>query len=147
MSWLRPFMILACALSAVGMVGCGPPPTGEVSGKITIQGQSPNIKGLAISFIGANGQMVGAPINEDGTYRASGIPAGEAKIGFIFAPGPGATGAESKQRFKDKGDPKGGKSPEVAVNPIPQALRDGSTSKLSVTVVANKNTVFDYDVK
>jgi hypothetical protein len=146
----RDLVFLAFVGSTGGALGCGGgrPPTGEVSGKILIMGESPKIKGLHISFIAPSGRIVGAPINEDGTYQAD-VPAGEAKIGFIFVSPGTEHGAQKKNRFPGKGAPDGPvqASQETVPNPIPEPLRDGSTSNLRVEVVAGQKQVFDYDVK
>jgi hypothetical protein len=140
----RDVLVLACLGSAAGIMGCGPPPTGGVSGKITIKGDSPNMKGLQISFIAPNGRIVGAPINEDGTYQVTDVPVGEAKIGFLYSPP--EPESKVKSRFPGKGATKP-QAQEEAPNPIPESLRDGSTSNLTVQVVAGQNQAFDYDVK
>jgi hypothetical protein len=144
---VRRLLLLASLGAALGFVGCGGrTPTGEVSGKITIMGESPRMKGLQISFIAPNGRIVGAPINEDGTYRASDVPVGEAQIGFIYTPPAMEQGSQGKKRFPGKGDPDA-QVPEEAPNPIPEPLRDGSTSNLTVRVLAGQNQAFDFDMK
>lgn len=130
-----------------GAIGCGPPPTGGVSGKITIKGEAPKLQGLEITFIAPSGQIVGCPIDEEGNYSATGVPAGQVKVGFSFTR-PNAAPSKEKSRFPGKGDAKGNAEPAHDMkNPIPERLRDGSTSNLTVEVLSGKSQPFDYDIK
>ena len=82
---LRYIAVLAFACSVAVMAGCGPAKT-EVSGTIKINGKAPNVKGLEIVFLGADGNLAAATINADGAYTASNVAIGEAKISFAFLP-------------------------------------------------------------
>jgi hypothetical protein len=143
---VRSIFFLSTGL-CLGIVGCGPPLPGEVAGRITIKAEAPKIKGLHISFIGRDGQIVGAPIDEEGNYRATGVPAGEAHVSFIFTP-PGGSSVNKKNRFPGKGEAQGKVEPSADVeNPIPKELRDGSTSNITVEVMSGRCQPFDYDIK
>jgi hypothetical protein len=108
-------------------------------------GHPPAIHGLQISFLAPNGRIVGAAIQEDGTYKARGVPVGEAKVGFLFVPPGVEPGGLKTNRFRGKGAPEAPK--EDVASPIPESLRDGSTSNLSVQVVAGRNQEFDFDMR
>jgi hypothetical protein len=141
----RDLLLIACVGTSAAIMGCGRQPTGEVSGKITFVGHPPEIQGLQISFLAPNGRIVGAPIKEDGTYKATGVPVGEAKVGFLFVPSGVEPAGPRTKRFPGKGAAEAPK--EAAPSPIPESLQDGSTSNLSVKVVAGQNQVFDFDMR
>jgi hypothetical protein len=78
--------------------GCGPrvTPTGEVYGKVTVNGQAVTAGNVKF-FPEAGGEPVGTALSPDGTYRATGVPVGRAKVaietisfkGHITPPPPG----------------------------------------------------------
>jgi hypothetical protein len=148
----RYALLLACVCAAVAVSGCGASKA-DVSGTIKIQGQAPKLQGLQLTLLGGNGAIVSAPINPDGTYKAIDVPVGEVKVAFIYfpqlaspTPGKGKLPQAGPQGAPPvKGDVSGTAKPETK-NPIPEPLRDGSTSKISFRVVSGNN-VFDYDVK
>jgi hypothetical protein len=138
-------------LASLGLAGCSTP-TAEVSGTITIKGKPPNLKGLEIGFLDRNGRLVTAPINRDGTYKAVGVPSGEAMVSLIYVPSSQEPTPSQGKRRLTRPDVQGsslpkGPSKEMLKNPIPQHLSDGSTSKLSFKVVPGPNNVFNYDVQ
>jgi hypothetical protein len=126
-------LVLAFLLSA----GCGPP-SGTVSGKVTIAGQT--IPGGSVSFVPPNGKGTQiSEIAEDGTYTVRNVPVGKAQIivetksaAPPSAPGgvrmnmpagaPNAPGADAGKRY-------------VA---IPEAYSSAETSGLSYEVKAGK---------
>src|SRR3954468_22719081 len=117
---LRVLLVLASA----GVSGCSTPLC-QVSGKITIAGKTDEFKNLRIVFLGRDGHLIYAPLNEDGSYRAANVPAGEVKTAILYIPPvppgtvhPARPGEDFKQIRK-------------APNPIPGPLRDPSTSKLT----------------
>ena len=136
--------------------GCGGGPPGDVSGTVKLRGQAPKLAGLEIVFQSDDGSLVAAPIREDGTYKAEGVPAGVAKVFFSSTSEEAAReGLNTKQgggRLKKPGgDKKGTPPPKLdgvypKTNPIRQELREASTSKLTVTVASGKGTTFDYDL-
>jgi hypothetical protein len=144
----RPVLILAGAALLCGAAGCGRKSggTAEVSGTIKIKGKAPNLKGqLEISFLGPDGRLASAPIGENGTFTCPDVPVGDVHVGFIYVPAgikeKGRTGAIMPTR---DGEPK---IPPPLPNPIPDEMRDASTSKVIITVKAGEKNVFDYDVR
>ena len=145
----RLILLLMCIGATVSVAGCGNS-TSEVSGTITLKGGPPNFKGLDIGFLGSNGRLVTAPIGTDGKYKAVGVPVGEVQVNFIYTP-PASASGKGKPRLLRPG-PNGAPpppNPDMAqsYNPIPQHLREGSTSKLSCKVVSGPNNVFNYDIQ
>jgi hypothetical protein len=136
----RCWLLLLLALPLVAALGCGPG-VADVKGTIKLNGQPPQLKGLEIAFLSPRGKLVTAPIQSDGTYVASGVPAGDAKISFVFAPP--VDGVDPKKRRLVKPTDT---RPTPPANPIPVPLRDASTSQLSLKVASSGN-VFDYDIK
>jgi hypothetical protein len=136
----RSVLLLACACAVVGAWGCSPSVT-EVSGTIKIKGQPPNVKGLEINFLGADGRPASAQINPDGTYTATDVPTGDVKVCFVHVP---AGGGGRRSLTKPGQDDVPSVEPK---NPIPDALRDTTTSKISVKLLAGQKNVFDYDMK
>ncbi|HEY1377335.1 MAG TPA: hypothetical protein VGF55_11105, partial [Gemmataceae bacterium] len=67
----RSVIPLALLLAA----GCGAPPPGSVSGRVTLDGTP--VGGGFISFISPSGVVVTARIDADGTYTAAGVTPGE----------------------------------------------------------------------
>ena len=64
------------------LAGCGggPPPTGEVYGKVTTPAGKPVTAGIVKFFPESGGEPVLTSLLPDGTYRATGIPLGRAKV-------------------------------------------------------------------
>jgi hypothetical protein len=138
----RPVLLLAgaCFLGVAG--GCKGPKT-EVSGTIKLNGQPPRLKGMEITFLAKDGRMASAPVNEDGSFTCSGVPLGEVRVGFPYFPAEAA-----KARGKGAGPPKPGVEPKPGhplPNPIPEKLRESSTSPVVFQVEPGKP--FDYDIK
>lgn len=152
----------ACSLVGLGLFvvlsGCGEPARTDVSGTIKLHGQPPKFTGIEVMFIHPNGMQVSAPVHEDGTYKAEGVPSGEVMVCFAYiTPEAAQQGAEFKAgqggRLKKPSDKpetpklKAPGTPGPATSPIPVPLRDTSTSKLTFKVEAGKPNVFDYDIK
>src|SRR6185369_11648653 len=108
-----------------------------VKGTVKLNGKPPDVKGLDIAFLSTKGKLVTAPIQSDGTYTATGVPLGEAKISFVFAPPMEGVDAK-KRRLVKPNDPT---RPPPPTNPIPVPLRDASTSRLSLNVAAGSGNV------
>lgn len=143
-------LLWTCTAAAAAAGGCAEPKA-EVSGTITFRGQAPNLKGLDIGFLGGNGRLVTATINDDGTYKAIGVPVGEVAVSFIYSP-LDPEQVQKKSRLIRPGPNGPPAVPNAAMNPasknpIPVPLRDGSTSKLTFKVAPGPNNVFNYDVK
>lgn len=149
-----PLVLGACAL--IGLSGCGNPAPADVSGTIKLRGQPPKYTGIQVVFAHPNGVLVAAPVAEDGTYKAEGVPPGEVQVSFVYiTPEAAKQGAEMKAgaggRLKKPGDTGAVKvkvpgTPGPATSPIPDHLRDGSTSKLTLKVESGKPNTFDYDI-
>jgi hypothetical protein len=141
-------LVLAGCCTLAGVTGCSfSGPVETVSGTITIAGEAPNLKGMEIAFLYVDGRIVKAPVNEDGTYEAGGLRAGEVQVGFIYFPLVQAR-ARGKPRLPMPGkdpSPSGGGPPPLD-NPIPGPLRDPSTSKIAFTIESGKPNVFNYDI-
>ena len=143
MSRLCAVRSTACLAFAIVMAGCAQPPA-EVTGTIKLKGQSPNMQGLQIVFMSSDGCMAAAEIAEDGTYKAD-VPVGEARVGFSYA------SPQTKARPRLVRPTEGGKPssppPNSGKDPIPQALRDPTSSNVTVTIVRGQPNVFNYDIK
>lgn len=135
--------VAALALAATVLAaGCAEAPkVGEVTGKVTIKGKAPNIEGLAINFLGADGQPATFPVALDGSYQATGLLAGPSKVGFSV-PGSGGGAAAGKPAPGTKAAP----PPKAAKPPIAEQYHDPNQSNLNVTVVSGKSTPFDIDL-
>ena len=67
---------------ALLLTGCGGKPkveTAPVSGKVTVKGAAP-APGTTIKFIGSDGNEVSTIVASDGSYTATGVAVGEAKV-------------------------------------------------------------------
>jgi hypothetical protein len=149
------FLLGACVLS--GSTGCGSPVKTDVSGTVKLNGRPPKYTGIQVVFQHPDGTLVTAPVAEDGTYKAEGVPSGEVKVCFAYiTPEAAQQGAEAKAggtRLKKPGGekdapkPKAPGTPGPSISPIPEPLRDVSTSNLTFKVEAGKANTFDYDIK
>jgi len=137
-------LLLAFGCTAAGLTGCVPTPT-EVSGTIKLKGQAPTVKGLEICFMAADGRTFSAPIKSDGSYTVNEVPSGDAKVTFTYVP-PSAS-APPKSRLAKPGAAEAHRASKDPPNPIPTPLRDASTSKLTVNLVAGQRNDFSYDIK
>src|SRR5438552_3696687 len=101
------------------------PSSGDVAGAVKLNGQRPDLKGLEIAFVAANGRLITAPIDTDGKYKATGVPPGNVLICFVFTPpGDPAAASDKKRRLIKPGETG---SPSQKDNPIPLPLRDTGT--------------------
>lgn len=76
--FIRTLAFGFASFAALALCGCGDP-TGEVSGKVTYNNVV--VKGGSVTFINTSGKpSVSTQIGEDGSYTASNVPYGEAKI-------------------------------------------------------------------
>jgi len=141
---VRFALLLACFCASAALLGCGGgSSTAEVTGKITINNQAPGVKGIQVSFHGEKGQIITAPLKEDGSFVAEEVPVGEVKVGFVFVQ-PGLTPVKGRRSLKKADEETTVKS---VPNPIPEQLRDFTTSNITVKVEAGKSNVFNYDIK
>jgi hypothetical protein len=164
------------ALSMFSMVGCGGGiERGDVTGRITIHGQSPGFSGLRLSFLGPDGVPVMATVGEDGSYRVIGVAAGEVRVAVIWTdpdhkvlntpdrskravdlakhandPEDKVKLGQAKNKLQEVREMKKAQKEAAkaqAKSPIPAALADHKTSGLRLTVVPGKPNTFDHDVK
>jgi hypothetical protein len=155
---LRLLPALAALGLPVGAAGCGEGARADVTGTIKLHGQPPKFTGIEVLFVHPNGTQVSAPVHEDGTYKAEGVPPGQVGVCFVYiTPEAAQMGAEAQaggggRKLGKPGDAPAPKvkargSPGPKTNPVPEPLREASTSKLTVNVPSGKSTTFDYDIK
>jgi hypothetical protein len=101
--------------------------TGIVEGKTTFNGQP--LKGGTISFHIADGTMVTTKIKADGTFRATSVPVGKARVTIE------TESAKPKEKNKDA----------TMYVKIPQKYAGANTSGLEVVVAAGKQTT-DFEL-
>ncbi|AMV29612.1 hypothetical protein VT84_34780 [Gemmata sp. SH-PL17] len=117
-------------LAGLGVLGCGSKtPTGEVYGTVTYKNAP--VSAGTVKFIPEKGEPVSADLGPDGTYRATGVPAGKAKI------------AIETIRFKNLTPPPAGMAkmmggPKMHYVPIPDKYEKAETTDLSVDVIDGK---------
>ena len=142
----RLMLVVAFSCVIAGLTGCAPARS-EVAGKITLKGQAPKMQGLEVVFTASDGSTKSAPIAEDGSYKATDVPTGEAKVSFGYL-APGLAANKDKRRmFKGTDKDKAPKAQVTAKNPIPKSLQEASTSNITTPVVAGKVNEFNYDIK
>ncbi len=100
--------------------------TGEVSGKVTFNGEP--LPGGMVTFIPENGKAEGVRIAEDGSYKVTNIPVGPVRITVttqapVKFPG-------SKEPFEPLGK----------YVPIPARYREAETSGLALEVKKGSQT-------
>lgn len=141
------FSALAVATLLLG--GCvqgGPSgPTGTVSGKVTVAGQSAPA-GVSITFMSTGGPVATGQTEADGTYRLAvagnpNVPATEYKV---MATAPAAP--EMSQAEIDKVMSGGSPPPAAPSATIPAKYASTNTSGLSFTVKEGPNTI-DIDLQ
>lgn len=130
-------------LALVAAIGCGG--TTNVSGKVSYQGK-PVVYGSVV-VVGADGVPKGGPIQPDGSFQASGVKIGPAKIA-VSSPQPPGFGGAKKARTSSRDDPDDrapadagiSASPEVlkAWVPLPPKYADPQKSELTATIQAGQ---------
>jgi len=133
-----PRRLFVAFVVAGAVIGCGEPvpKTGTVSGTVLVAGK-PLRSGL-IGFIPADGRVVQADIQVDGTYKAENVPVGEAIV--VLNPAPG-DGAAVQKRIKETNE-----MPPPVQSPIPKKYNDPATSDLRFNVQVGSNQ-FSPDVR
>jgi hypothetical protein len=129
-------------LLLVSALGChrAPPPTGEVSGRVTVAGVP--IQFGAIAFIAENGQVATAPVKQ-GAYQAHAVPVGAADV----------TVQAVRLGLHPVGSPKFGPLPSGGPPlgefvPVPSRYNSPKTSGLQYQVIAGEQTKdFDLEAK
>ena len=110
-------------------IGCGgSTKTGEVYGKVTYNGKAVTA-GTVKFFPEGGGEPVGTALGPDGTYRATGVPVGPAKV------------AIETRHFKNLTPPPPGIAkqlggPQTKYVPIPEKYEKPATSELTFEVTA-----------
>jgi hypothetical protein len=140
-SLARAALLVAAGWVVCCMAGCGggPPPTGEVHGKVMYKDQ-PVTAGIVNFFPEAGGEPVTTSLGPSGTYRATGVPVGRSKVAI-----------ETLQFKKMTGPPKdiaklikpGGRPVYV---PIPAKYEKPESSGLTVEVQKGENP-FDIELR
>ena len=143
-------LVAALAAMLVAMAGCGDR-RATVSGKVTFKDKS--MPGGTVLFLSEDGtKSDSAEIKADGTYSSSNVPLGALRVAVL----PVQKSAKDSMPKAAKG---GGKMPDVPTDApkayqqgstayvdIPMALRDPTTSNITVTVNAGMQT-FDIPLK
>lgn len=134
------FALAAFALSFSG-AGCSPG-KGEVSGKVTYNGAPFDKPNGSIVFVSPGGVQVIAPIAADGTYRATDVTRGNAKVA-VYYPNPKFQEVAKQGRKIPNSKEAAGPSPFAEIPPFltPAKYASVDTSGFAVTVGAS--TTFD----
>jgi hypothetical protein len=163
----RRLFPVICSLFLTCLAGCGAR-TAEVSGKITLKGKEPNLKGLRISFMGQDGMPITTEVGLDGSYRAANVPVGDVKVAFVHLPPeeesrstpdkpardamPGTeddkmTPEKARAMQKQEEERRQARSrPAQPASGIPARLADPSTSGVTTAIEGGKNNAFNYDL-
>jgi hypothetical protein len=119
------------------LAGCGPP-SGTVSGKVTMGGQT--IPGGSVSFVPPNGKGTqSSDIAEDGTYTVRNLPLGKAAI-IVETKSAAPAGAPGGVRMNMPAGAQNAPGADAGKHyvPIPEAYSSADTSGLSFEVKAGK---------
>jgi hypothetical protein len=134
MCFTRVALVVALGWVLCFTAGCGPKvkPTGEVYGKVTINGKLVTA-GTVQFFPEDGGDPVGTELGPDGNYRATGVPVGRAKV------------AIETLDYKQLTPPPAGLAkmmggPRAAYVPIPQKYEKPDTSGLVFDVEKGKKS-------
>jgi hypothetical protein len=155
----RPACLLAAA-ALLAAAGCAS--KGDVSGKVTYKGRP--LKGGTVIFTTPGKGSVPAPIAEDGSYTAAGVPAGAAKVavetqslapakpqgpmGFMKGP-PKMKAPKESDLPEGAHGPMSGAPPKADTKryvPIPEDYGDPDKSGLTLKVTGGPQT-FNIDLK
>lgn len=152
---MRGPTVASTILMIAALSGCGGG-TGEVSGKVTVNGTP--VKGGSVIFFckgGKPGETVHSEIREDGTYRILDCPAGlvvatvrpHAAAAGSPKPKKDAAEAHTKSAMLDQGRAHAAESNKGAKAPsIPSRYADPDASDLKYTVTRGTQT-FDIELK
>jgi hypothetical protein len=139
-------MFVASMMAAAGC-GSGAKPSAEVSGTIKLNGKAPDLDGLTICFLAADGRPVVFDVSKDGTFKGSGVSLGENKLSLYYSP-PSNQPSLSQKKTKERGanamdDAPGTPAPK---NPIPEQFRDSQKTPKTFTIEAGKDNIVMWDV-
>jgi hypothetical protein len=133
------------ALACLAAAGCGGG-TGALTGQVSYKGKS--VVSGSVVLIGSDGTPRYSGIRPDGTYRFTGVPAGEARLG-VNSPNP--VPDPRKVALARAAGKRGGRSQDDPITstptsdprlwfPIPRAAGDPATSHLGTTIRRGENT-------
>jgi hypothetical protein len=142
---LRVFSMIALVGASFGLCGCRGGNT--VSGTVTYKGKTLN-SGTVIFYVGD--KTVPAPISSDGTYLATGVPVGSAKVTVAVTDTSNLVPSQMKGGPKGQAEhaplPGGDSGPAAPPVPIPAKYAAKESSDLSYEIHSGKNA-FDIDLK
>jgi hypothetical protein len=137
------------------LAGCSAiaPAKVDVSGNITLAGKAPRVPGrLEIAFACPDGAVATAVVDETGAYRAEGVTSGESRVYFVYVTRAAIEQGNGNGSGRKLAKPDPGKTgtpkqwgPEIP-NPVPEKLRQATTTDLVFKVEPGKENVFDYDL-
>ena len=137
--------ILLLSLAILPLMGCGSKRgQGVVSGKITYKGNPVNGASLLLIPVAPDGKESTIPVGQDGTFRTSGVPAGEYKV--VVQPANVSSGMHSEQELarmdaSKRAEAKAnmermGQAQGKPTIPFPDKYKTHITSDLKITVGA-----------
>jgi hypothetical protein len=137
--------VVGLLLAAV-LVGCGHKRSGEVSGKITYNGQAVNDAALLLYPVGGDtaAPPITIPVTADGSFRISDLPKGEYKIVVQGAEGGGGDASLLAQAPPDRQEElrkklEGRAGPKTIA--FPDRYKDLSTTDLKCEITDRKQTL------
>jgi hypothetical protein len=120
---------------------------------VTINAKPSGTSLLSITFVGADGKPVSAPVAPDGTYLASGVPVGPVRASITVIDLEADRAAERAQQAGaekggaiDRGGQRRPTSPREPKPAIPNKYTDIVTSGLHLSAEPGTNR-FDVDLK
>lgn len=135
-------LLRTAAIALAFLLGCASdPPRGEVRGRVTLEGK-PLAAGRVIMEDSATGEALTAAIQSDGSYEmkshlGAGLPPGTYRV--AVSPQAMARGDEVVLA---------GDAPQASSGPaIPDKYQSVASSGLVITVEADSNPPFDFDLK
>jgi hypothetical protein len=139
--------IFVAGMMAVAGCGSGAKPTAEVSGTIKLNGKAPDLDGLTICFLAADGRPVVFDVSKEGTFKGSGVSLGENKLSLNYSP-PSNQPSLSQKKTKERGGNALEDAPTTPApkNPIPEQFRDSQKTLKTFTIEAGKENIVMWDV-
>jgi hypothetical protein len=127
------------------MAGCNTQkvPKGGISGTLTYKGRPVN-GGAMVLFTSSD--EVTVPLDQDGTFRSSDIPAGEYKV--VIEPSEGIAGPPGENMpAKMKEKLKNANMSQPATIPIPEKYKKKETTDLTLTINKKGETKVNLELK